>query len=122
MYILYLCSMSIISDTENKDLPYKKMTKEELDKIVNYVMHTYYPPKADMGDVDTLRVYQDETTLAFTIGAMSTGIKGFKMLVDMSPSMFVNIIFNGKVLSDESTKQFWEQWEEISKRLDDEEL
>lgn len=107
-----------------KDNPIEKyngnLTREKLKEAVEYLFKTQPREKAKNGKGNYIDVIQTDTQLSIKVQgdslSMRTGIKGLFALIDTEGSWVYRTLpikFNGIVLDDEQTKQFWEQTEKM---------
>lgn len=111
----------------NRAKPYKGgITIDHIKEAVDYIFKDL--PRENVGKgykTDPyIDVYQDkeEGIISYAIKNLSgisfkCGTGGFINMIEMSEIMkFYPIKFNGEVLDEKQTKQFWEQYEDIKKK------
>lgn len=110
------------------ELPKKgKISQEDIKEAVEHMLKTVPKERAAKGKIsdfskgegDYINVYEDKETLSFSVkGSFSftTGIRGFLNMIDVEGGWVYRLLpirYNGVVLDDKQTEDFWAQTEKM---------
>lgn len=93
----------------------KEITAIYLKEAVDYILRQEPREKAQKGEGDFIDVVDSKNQLSVKIGRLRTGIRGFYDMLDVEGGWVYRTLpirYNGEVLDDEQTEQFWRQTEE----------
>jgi stalled ribosome alternative rescue factor ArfA len=101
------------------------ISKDSLEEAVDYLFRQKPREDASKGEGSYIDVIQNDGVLSFKmcgsdIVRLTTGIIGFSNMLDVEDSWVYKTLpikFNGVVLDDQQTEEFWEQTEKMKKKL-----
>lgn len=97
------------------------LNREHLKEAVDYVFRQQPREKAQKGEGSYININQNKETGLQAISIkgdmdLSTGMRGFLNMLDVEDAWVYKTLpikFNGVILDDEQTKQFWQQAEKM---------
>lgn len=111
-----------IEDNPVQQDEYGKIKEETIREAVEHLFKTEPREKAQKGEGSYIDVIQNNKSLSFSIKgdekmiSLTTGVGGFLNIMNIENSWALRTLpikFNGVVLDDKQTEQFWEQIEKL---------